>query len=136
MITNLIKEIKHNPKILVLIDGVGALVTAFFLGFVLVQLESFFGIPSSVLYVLAVIPIFYALYDFYCYQKENLQIGKFLKRIAIMNLIYCCISLGMAFYHKEPITIFGWIYVIIEIIIIVGLAIFELKTSKEMMNDE
>ena len=136
MIPNLIKKIKQNPKILFLIDGVGALVTAFFLGFVLIKFEHFFGIPSSVLKVLAVIPIFYALYDFYCYQKENLPIGKFLKGIAIMNLIYCCISLGMAFYHKEPITIFGWVYVINEIIIIVALAIFELKTSKEMMNDE
>lgn len=129
MISNLIKRIDQNPRILFLIDAFGASITAFFLGFVLVKFESFFGIPTSMLYTLAAIPVFYVIYDLYCYGKEDLRISPFLKAIAILNLVYCCLSLGLALYHNQSITIWGWIYIINEIIIIVSLSIFEFKIA-------
>ena len=122
---------KSKLKNLFLLDGFGAIVSAFLLGVVLVKFEAYFGIPKKALYVLAALPCFFMLYDFYCYFRVEKNLGKFLKGIAIVNLLYCCLSIGMAFYHQEVITTLGWIYIIIEIIIVVVLSIFELKVAKD-----
>ncbi len=68
---HLILKAKLNPKKLFLIDGFGTILSAFLLGVILVKFEIIFGIPISVLYILAIIPIFFAAYDFYCYRKRN-----------------------------------------------------------------
>ena len=48
-----------NPKKLFLIDGFGAIISAFLLGVVLVKFEEKIGVPVSVLYLLATIPLFF-----------------------------------------------------------------------------
>ncbi|WP_299681731.1 hypothetical protein [uncultured Dokdonia sp.] len=121
-----------SPRRLLLIDGLGAILSAFMLGIVLVKLESMFGIPPSTLYFLAILPVFFALFDFYCYQRKSNSLGRCLKMIAILNLLYCCLSVGIAFYHIETITIIGWLYILIEILIIITLAVFELKVAKRI----
>ena len=115
---------------LFLLDGFGAITSATLLGVVLVKLENVFGIPISTLYLLASLPCLFAIYDFYCYFKIERNLGKFLKRIAIINLLYCCLSIGLAFYHYQVITNFGWMYIIGEIGIVVVLSMVELKVAK------
>jgi len=115
---------------LFLIDGFGAILSAGLLGIVLVKLEKNFGIPKSTLYFLASLPCLFAVYDFYCYFNINKNLGEFLKGIAIVNLLYCCLSLGLAFYHYHEITYLGWIYIIIEIVVIVAIVIVELRAVK------
>ena len=119
-----------NPKKLFKIDGVGAILSAALLGIVLVELESVFGIPKSTLYFLAFLPCLFTVYDFYCYFKIDNNLGSFIKVIAITNLIYCCLSIGLATYHSEEIKILGWAYILIEIAIVSGLSIIELKVAK------
>ncbi|AWV97521.1 hypothetical protein [Arcticibacterium luteifluviistationis] len=116
-------------KNLFLLDGLGAILSAFLLGVVLVRFENIFGIPTSTLYILAFIPLFFALYDVYQYQQISAKSARSLKRIAIFNILYCCLSLGFAFYHHEVITTFGWAYILAEIIVVVSLAAFELRTA-------
>lgn len=118
-----------NPIQLFIIDGLGALLSAFLLGIVLVHFESFFGIPKSALYILATLPCFFAIYDFYCYYRVKNKIGVYLKIIAIINLTYCVISLSFAFYHAQEITIFGWAYILGEIAIVAALALIEFKVG-------
>jgi len=122
-------ENKYIKK-LFLLDGIGAIISAFLLGIVLVKLEHLFGIPKSALYVLAALPCLFAIYDFYCYFKVEKYLGKYLKAIAIVNLLYCILSIGFALYHFQEITYLGWSYIIVEIIIVVALAIIELKAVK------
>ena len=69
-IEQLITKAKLNSKKLFLIDGFGAIISAFLLGVVLVKFQEKIGVPVSVLYLLATIPVFFAAYDFYCYQKK------------------------------------------------------------------
>ena len=68
-----INKFTSTPKQLFILDGLGALLSAFLLGVVLVKLESVFGIPKNTLYFLAFLPCLFAIYDFYCYfqAKEN-----------------------------------------------------------------
>ena len=139
---DLITKAELNPKKLFLIDGFGAILSAFLLGVVLVKFEEIFGIPTSVLYFLATIPIFFVIYDVFCYQK-HLKIGLLLKGIAVLNILYCCISIGLISCHFSSITILGWTYVIVEIILVSFLAMIEfrvgrkiIKTEKNMIREE
>ncbi|MDC8003938.1 hypothetical protein POV27_07730 [Aureisphaera galaxeae] len=121
-----------NPKKLFIIDGAGALLSAFLLGVVLVRFQNIFGIPASTLYILAAIPCFFAVYDLYAYftKKENAK--TFLKGIALMNLLYCCLSIGFAFYHLSEITLLGWLYILVEVAIVTILATIEFKVANRL----
>ena len=122
---------KTNPKQLFLIDAAGALLSIFMLGFVLVKMESFFGIPKEVLYVLASIPIGFLIYDLICYFTFSKSGKKFLIGIAILNISYCILSLGYAYLHMESLSIFGWLYIIGEICLVLFLSRVELKVGLE-----
>lgn len=52
---------------LFLIDGIGALITALLLSQVLARYESVFGMPASLLYVLAGVAACFAVYSLTCY---------------------------------------------------------------------
>ncbi|QCK16135.1 hypothetical protein [Mangrovivirga cuniculi] len=132
MINQLIIKIESNPKQLFLLDGSGAILSAFLLGVVLVQFETIFGIPASTLYFLAAIPVFFALYDIISYRKDLAKTANLLKGIAVMNLHYCCLSIGLAAYHQDTITLFGWAYIISEVLIVITLSIIEIKVAKRL----
>lgn len=120
---------KSTIKSLFLLDGIGALLSAFLLGVVLVHYNSYVQIPIPTLYFLAALPCLFALYDFYCYFFLQSDLSKYLRIIAIINILYCVLSLILAFYHIQEISYLGWIYIIGEIIIVVALAAYELKIS-------
>ena len=122
-----------NPKHLFIIDGFGALLSAFLLGVVLVQLEPYFGIPRTTLYFLAFLPCLFAIFDFYVFKKINSNLDFYLKIIASINLMYCVLSLGLAFYHHQVITNLGWIYIVGEILIVATLAFVQLQVASKLM---
>ncbi|MFY0607100.1 MAG: hypothetical protein JXR10_10310 [Cyclobacteriaceae bacterium] len=132
-IKQLIKWGEANPRKLFKIDGFGAILSALLLGVVLVRLESIFGIPEATLYFLASLPCLFAVYDFYCYYKFDLNPRPFLKGIAMTNFVYCCISIGAAVFHIETITYLGWIYILAEIVIVSTLAYVELRVALSPM---
>ncbi|MDC1081262.1 hypothetical protein OAQ15_04075 [Flavobacteriaceae bacterium] len=128
---DLLTKAELNPKKLFLIDGFGAILSAFLLGVILVKFEEIFGIPNYVLYFLATIPIFLLIYDIFCYYR-HLKIGFLLKGIAVLNLIYCCASIGLISYHFSTITILGWAFIIFEIIIVSFLAMIEFRVGRRI----
>jgi len=121
-----------NPTKLFLLDGFGALLSAFMLGVVLVKFESFFGIPKTTLYLLAFFPCLFALYDLYCYKTNFPNPAKYLKAIAIMNVSYCILSIVLTVLHVDLINIFGWIYIFGEILIVLGVAYLEYSTASKL----
>jgi hypothetical protein len=52
-IKNALSKAEINPNRVFLVDAIGALLTAFFLFSILAQFESFFGMPSKILYLLS-----------------------------------------------------------------------------------
>jgi len=125
-------RISLHPKTLFLMDGLGAIISAFMLGVVLVEFENIFGIPRPTLYFLALLPCAFAAYDFYCFIKLKEDFGLFLKVIASINIAYSCLSLGLAFYHSKVVSNLGWTYVVFEIIIVIILAKLEFKTANRI----
>ena len=119
-----------RPKNLFLLDGIGAIASIIMLGEVLVVLQPYVGIPKSTLYLLAAIPVFFLLFDIYSYVAKPVYDKRNLKIIASLNSMYCCLSLIMAVYHKDVVTLLGWLYIIAEILIIAYIVFIELKTAK------
>lgn len=128
--SSLLQRLTTNPKKLFLIDGIGALVSIFFLGVVLVWLDDKIGMPINVLYILASLPIFFAIYSFCCYFLLKSNWRPYLKGIAILNLMYCLLTIGLLFFYDHNLTFLGWTYFILELLVIVIIAGIELKASK------
>ncbi|MEO1260508.1 MAG: hypothetical protein AAFZ15_17055 [Bacteroidota bacterium] len=122
------------PKKLFLIDGIGALLSAFLLGAIWTRFENIFGMPRSALYILALLPCFFAIYDFICYFKIKENWSPFLKVIAFANLLYCLISIGFLFNHYQQLTVLGLIYFFLELLIVILLAGIELKMAAYWAN--
>ncbi|MDI9257888.1 hypothetical protein [Flavobacterium sedimenticola] len=127
-----IQYFTSNPKYIFLADGFGALISAFLLSSILFKLEKIFGIPGQMLFILTIPPIGFAIYDLGCFLffKKNYSLK--LNIIASGNLAYCLLSLTLAFYYFNPITFWGWIYLLFEILIVSIVAIIELQISKKI----
>ena len=126
---------KIDPRKLFLIDGIGAFISAFMLGIVLVQFESFFGMPRKALYFLAALPCLYLLYDFYVYWQVEKNLKWYLKGIAMANLLYYFISIAFLFQHQQQLTIWGWTYFILEMLIIILLVVIQAKIASGMSTE-
>ncbi len=124
------KFISLNPKQLLIIDGLGALVSALTLGFILPQFESLFGIPEKLLHLLAIPPVVFFFIDMYGFISPPAKMKQLLKFIASANLAYCLLSLTLASTHYEKITLWGWGYLLIEVLVVVGLALLEFRVAE------
>jgi hypothetical protein len=118
-----------NTKTLFVIDGLGALLSAFLLGVVLVRYENLFGMPKETLYFLAFLPCLFALYDLVCYLKVRGNELFFLKGIAIANLLYCCLSIISVIHHYALLSTLGFAYFILELMVVFVLVCIQLKTA-------
>lgn len=120
---------KLQPKTIFLIDGMGALVSAILLGLVLTKLETFFGLPKNVLYVLAGIALLLAVYSISNAFTQPANPSKRLKLIAVANLLYCLLTFVLLFIFFPQLTVYDLLYFMGELLIILSLASLELKAA-------
>jgi hypothetical protein len=123
------KMYKINYKNLFLIDSIGALLSALMLIVLFVGFETTFGVLSKVVYFLAIIPCVFSLYSFIGFLGKVQNWRHYMKIIAIANLLYCCLTLGLVFYFHQDLSIWGITYFILEIITVTILATIELKVA-------
>ena len=120
-----------KPKTIFLIDGLGAILSAFMLGVVLVHFQNLIGMPERTLYLLAFLPCLFMIYSFSCFFFLKGNWSPYLKFIALLNFFYCILSIGMMIKHSSSLTILGYIYFVIEIIVVLIVASVEYWASKE-----
>lgn len=120
---------KLSAKKLFLIDGIGALLSVFFLALVLPKFELYFGMPKNTLFILACIAAFFAINSLtiFLFTTKNLQL--YLKAIAIANIAYCVYSLVVVVNNYTTLTKLGMVYFIVEIAVILLLALVEIKVA-------
>ncbi|MBL6448237.1 hypothetical protein JMN32_18125 [Fulvivirga sp. 29W222] len=135
MASHLVNQLTSKSKTPLRIDAIGALLSAFLLGVVLVRLEGFFGIPVNVLYMLASMPCFFVALDFFFLTKTNERVDLYLRIIALLNISYCVMSLGLIIAHLDSISFWGLSYIIGEIIVVFGLARLELHVAMKVKKD-
>lgn len=118
-----------NKKNIFLVDGIGALLTAFNVGVLLVHFNEYIGMPIRVLYPLALAGVVFAMYSLTNHFKGFRNGGPRLSIIAVANLVYCCITILLMLRHSETLTYLGYLYFIVEVGIVVILSIYELSLS-------
>lgn len=123
----IINVIILNPKKLFLADSLGALLSAFLLGVVLASFEGTFGMPRKILYCLSSAACVFAIYSFLCYWRIEENWRPYLRVIAIANLMYCCITIGLVISFRQELTHWGLTYFLLEIVVILILVFAELK---------
>lgn len=114
----LINRLSSNPNRLFLLDGIGAFVSAFFLGIVLVNLESQIRMPIQILYMLAVIALVFAGYSITCYFINPKNWKSYLRLITTANTLYCTFTLGLVMYFFERLTLLAITYFVVEMIVV------------------
>lgn len=124
----MLQNLAIKPKQLFLIDSLGALLTAFLVGLILPEFESFFGAPRLTCHILALIALGFAAYSMICYFFMHAYWRVFMRVIAFANLTYCLITLLLLIYGYQLLTIWGVLYFGGELCIVVGLAYLELRT--------
>ncbi len=128
----MISFFEKQPNKLILLDGWGAIISTFFTGFILVGLHETIVIPPKTLYILATFPALFAILDFCFFFYQKIIRNHSLQIIAFLNLTYCVVSILFAIHHLNTITIFGWAYIIIELLILFCLVYIELNVAHKM----
>ncbi|RQO30148.1 hypothetical protein DBR32_11220 [Taibaiella sp. KBW10] len=125
-----------NIKRLFLMDGLGALLTAFLLFVILRPFEAHFGMPQATLTMLSLIALAFCIYGITCFFFVKNNWRPFLQVISIANLLYVCVTLGLVLYYDARLTVLGFMYFLLEMILILGLAFFELYVSRARHHDD
>ena len=81
------------------------------------------------LYALAFLASLFAVYSFCCFLYASERWRSYLKAIAVANLGYCGLTLGLVIYLHQELTPLGILYFGCEVVIIIGLATIELRKA-------
>lgn len=119
----------RNVKNLFLIDSLGALLSAFLLGVMLVRFESAIGMPRAILYFLSLLAFLLALSSGTNYWLAGEKGASFLKLTAYANILYCCLTAGLLFFFRGVVTHWGLLYFVAEMGVVAVLIYVELKTA-------
>lgn len=120
--------VAHLIRRYFLIDGIGALVScAAIFGAHLAG--DFFGIPPRASWMLSGIALVFAVYSLTHYFMRNEQPSR-LRLIAIGNLSYAMLTTSMLVFLYACLTVWGWLYFLGEIGLLLILAAFEMKKSR------
>ena len=117
-------------KKIFLIDSLGALISAIML-LTISQFERYFGISENLAFILIPLPIIFSVFSFLSYKfgKKNWKL--LLKIIALANLLYCCLTFYVTLTNLTTLKNLGITYFVVEILIIIILAMFELKIANK-----
>lgn len=115
---NFLNQLITNPKQIFLIDALGALLTTISLFCVLAQFNEYFGMPKNTLYILSAIAFCMFIYSMSCHKIIKTNWKPFLMILIICNITYVLISIGLIIKYSQKLTELGWIYFILEILII------------------
>jgi len=129
-----INSFSAKPKILFLIDSIGAFLTSFFLFVILKHFSEYFGMPPIILSYLSAIAAVFCFYSISCFLflKKNWTI--FIKVIVIANVLYCMLTFGLVLFYYRQLTIIEIAYFIGEIVIVFTLVGLELAVANTIKN--
>jgi hypothetical protein len=119
-----------SPQKLLLVDAVGAAVTAFATYFLLAAERLETGIPTWLLQLLAIVALSFVSFDVVALNRR-IDPAVSLRVIAGLNLSYCMIVLASLYVCRRVVTELGWAYFCVEIIIVISLATLELKLAAQ-----
>jgi len=133
-IEKLAHQLAENPKMLFLIDSIGALLTAFLLFTLLQNFSPSTGMPKKALSLLLGTALCLFFYSAACFLLLKEKWSVFIRIISASNSLYCLLTLLLLIVHYKQITYLGLAYFIGETAVILGLVCIELKTAAKISN--
>jgi len=124
----LVSKTAAHPRIMFLVNGIGAVSTAFLTGVVLPKFDTIFTMPRNILTSLAVIACLFAVYSLTCSVLNVKAWQRYLRIIAILNTLYCTMTLGLVVYLFAHLTVLDMTYFFGEIGVIGIVVVVELST--------
>jgi len=132
---SIVAFLQADPRRAFAIDGVGALVSAVALGLVLPSFAVELGTTRPALYVLAALPVVFALYDLACVLLRAPRWRAALRVIAAANAAYAPISIAVLIGDGVGLSALGYAYFAGEITIVLALALLQLRTASLTRRD-
>lgn len=129
MKTTLQKTLLKSKNIF-LLDSFGALLTSILLYYIFRNFNDYFGLSKDIFELLSIIAFIFFAYSISCYFLVKQNWKSFLKIICAANILYCLLTFGIILYNYETISIYGTIYFLAEIAVIIGLVTLEIKIIK------
>lgn len=130
MINKIIIQCSRNPKMLFVVDTIGALLSSIFLFIIAKKFSLNFGVSETVWTKLSLIALLIAFYSALCSLGVKYRWMPFLISISVINTVYCALTIGVLIYHWSGLTVLGITYLSAEIAVILLLAFFEFNTAK------
>ncbi len=120
----------EKPKMLLLIDSIGAFSTALMLFVIMRVGDEYFGMPTTALTYLLAIAICYCMYSAACYLFLKNRFAPFIRFVGMANLLYCALTITLLIKYTPLLTIIDTVYFWGEICIICVLSYIEIKVAK------
>lgn len=121
-----------DRRTILLVDGLGALLSAVLLGVVLPAFQSYIGMPVHILRGLAFLAVLLAFTSLGCYRFADPTNPRWLRLISSANLAYCAITLGLLVRYYESLTPLGLFYFVAESLIVMSLVVWERTVMKQL----
>ena len=134
-IYTLFDKISNKPKVVFLLDGIGALLSALFIFIIRTYFENQIGLPTRILSFLIFMAVLLSIFSFSCFLFQIKNLKRSLKIISKANILYSILTIITLFSYRQSITKLGLLYFILEIFIIFIIVKMELKTIYKL-NDK
>jgi hypothetical protein len=118
-----------------MVDAVGALLTAFFMFFVLRSFPQYVGMPDRVLAALAAIGACFSLYSAACFLLVKRNWKPFLRVMCCANALYVLLSLILLATYFPQIKTAGKAYFVMELCVISALVYIEFRVARDAAVD-
>ncbi len=125
---HIIDQLTQNPRQVFVLDFIGACVTAFITGYVLVKFEFEFGMPRLLVIPMALMASLMAVYSLLCSLFIKKRFGPFLLIIAFFNFLFCAISWWLVYSFSYLITPLGYAHYVLESAVVFLVIYIEIKT--------
>lgn len=122
-------HLAKNPKQLVFIDAMGALVSALGLGLIHHFFPEFFGLPKGYIPFLLLFSIAYFIVDIWQW-RTNKELFGYLRILAHLNAGYGLLTFGLILYFRTTISAYGAMYFLIESYLLILLAHLQWSIGK------
>ena len=119
---------REHQRFIFLLDGLGALLSILCLTFILCNIP-LFGLNSSWLKTFILIASLLSLFSISRHILQPKVWRTQLKLLAIFNLFYCLLTTVALLVEFSTITMWGWIYFVAEIVVVVILALWEYRIA-------
>jgi hypothetical protein len=116
-------------RAILLLDGFGAVVTAVTVGLILPLLQPWIGLPTLILRLLGGFAMILAVYSLSRHLTGRTT-PTALRRVASANLAYCALTAALVAWHARDVTVWGFAYFGVEIMIIIALSWRELSLAR------